>query len=138
MPKRPSIEEVTELIAREVDAGRDLLRFFHEQADKHPRDSEERLYWLEIAHIEFMSSVVWFKRKRGPRDKLILDWKALNFMLRTDLSSPTPISARKLAEMAVDKKLAANRGGRAAQIQRLERFLSSDRAWRRRVSNSQK
>src|SRR5262245_10590204 len=98
-------------------------------AEQCPMGSDERLEWLEMAHSNFMD-----RTKRGPRrNTLLADSPAISFMLETSWSSAEHISARRLAEMAVDKGLAAKRGGRDAKIQRLERRLAKMPVWRRHL-----
>jgi hypothetical protein len=119
-----------ELLQREMEAGKGWqLRFYHKMADQYPLGSDERLEWLEEAHRSFMAP----KPGRGPRKKILGDLEALDFMLETSWNSAEHISARRLAEVAVDKGLAVQRGGRDAQIQRLARRLTKLPRWRRHL-----
>jgi hypothetical protein len=101
------------------------LRVYHKMAEQCPTGSDERLKWLEKAHAIFMEP-----KRRGPRKKTLEDGEAIHFMLETGWRSAEHISAHRLAEMAVDMGMAANRGGRDAKIQRLERSLAKHPLWR--------
>ena len=125
-----AVIQAMELFLREMEAGGDWqLRSCHKMADQYPLGSDERLEWLEEAHACFMAP----KHGRGPHKKVRDDNKAIDFMLKTSWSSAEHISARRLAAMAVDKGLAAKRGGRDAKIQRLERRLAKMPLWRRHL-----
>ena len=122
--------QAMKLFRLEMEAGGDWeLRSCHKMADQYPLGSDERLEWLEQAHTRFMVP----KHGRGPHKKFRDDNKAIDFMLKTSWSSAEHISARRLAAMAVDKGLAAKRGGRDAKIQRLERRLAKMPLWRRHL-----
>ena len=79
---------------------------------------ERMVYWQIVLSLP--------TRGRGPRRKAPLDYRAIKFMTEADDGR---VSIRKLAEMAVDKGLAAKRGGRDAKVQRLERLYAK---WRKR------
>ena len=80
-------------------------------ADQYPLGSDDRLEWLEQAHTCFMAP----KPGKGPHKRVLEDNKAIDFMLKTSWSGAVHISARRLAEMAVAKGLAAKRGGKGRE-----------------------
>jgi hypothetical protein len=102
----------------------DLVLFLHEEAEEHPKGSDERLASLEFAHEVYLEG----RRKRRGRTKKEFDNDAPALIHMHFISQQTgETCARKLAREVVELGFVPNVGEEKSRVERLARKYTKRR-----------